>query len=109
MSGWLPPGCTDRDVDEACPGYWDEEEEEMLTVFDYEIKPVEVLRARYSSYDGSCDAWKETHYLIFAHSPELHRRYYLEQYSRIDAEQTVRTLREVQNNPKTNPDAWVSE
>lgn len=23
--GWnLPPGCTDRDIDEASPGYWDE-------------------------------------------------------------------------------------
>ena len=28
MGGWLPPGCTDKDVDEACPGYWDEPAEE---------------------------------------------------------------------------------
>lgn len=28
MSGWLPPGCTDKDIDEACPGYNDEPEQE---------------------------------------------------------------------------------
>jgi hypothetical protein len=22
--GYLPPGCTEKDVDEAAPGYWDE-------------------------------------------------------------------------------------
>lgn len=22
--GWLPPGVTDQDIDEAAPGYWDE-------------------------------------------------------------------------------------
>lgn len=27
MSGWnLPPGCTDADIDRACPGYYDEPE-----------------------------------------------------------------------------------
>lgn len=26
MSGWLPPGVTDRDIDEASPGYWDDHE-----------------------------------------------------------------------------------
>jgi hypothetical protein len=29
MSGWLPPGCTDSDIDRACPGYDDEEENEV--------------------------------------------------------------------------------
>ena len=28
MSGWLPPGCTDEDIDRACPGYYDEPEAE---------------------------------------------------------------------------------
>lgn len=23
MSGWLPAGCTDDDIDRACPGYYD--------------------------------------------------------------------------------------
>lgn len=26
MSGHLPDGCTQRECDEACPGYWDDDE-----------------------------------------------------------------------------------
>ena len=29
MSGYLPPGCTQRECDEAQPGYWDEPEDEF--------------------------------------------------------------------------------
>jgi hypothetical protein len=25
MSGWLPPGCTDKDIDDACPSEPEEE------------------------------------------------------------------------------------
>lgn len=31
MSGNLPPGCTQRECDEAQPGYWDEPPQEIIT------------------------------------------------------------------------------
>lgn len=36
MTWNLPPGCTDRDIDEASPGYWDEPEDECEHE-DYEV------------------------------------------------------------------------
>lgn len=37
-TGAYPPGCTQRDVDEAAPGYWDEEEVEE----EYDPEPEEM-------------------------------------------------------------------
>jgi hypothetical protein len=50
MGGWLPPGVTDRDIDEACPGYYDEPE----PVF--EIKGVSGFNRTFPSYlEGGAD------------------------------------------------------
>jgi hypothetical protein len=34
MSGYLPPGCTQRECDEAQPGYWDEPDMDEPTELD---------------------------------------------------------------------------
>jgi hypothetical protein len=40
MSGWLPPGVTDKDIDEACPGYDEPEftDDELLQVLAEQIE-----------------------------------------------------------------------
>lgn len=39
-TGAYPPGCTQRDVDETAPGYWDEDEQEYWESADeYDPEP----------------------------------------------------------------------
>jgi hypothetical protein len=46
MSGWLPPGCTDADIDRASPGYDDNDDgsDDEQQRYEYEQKQ-ETLRA----------------------------------------------------------------
>jgi hypothetical protein len=56
MSGWLPPGVTDTDIDKACPGYDEEPEmaDEMADILEdmYEIEEYLINRADADHIDG---------------------------------------------------------
>lgn len=51
MSGWLPPGVTDTDIDRACPGYDDEPESEIPLgiVTTYDPKPIPLRQFDWSA------------------------------------------------------------
>ena len=34
--GYLPPGCTEKDVDMSAPGYWDERPDPVQEAMDYQ-------------------------------------------------------------------------
>lgn len=59
--GWdLPPGVTDRMIDEASPGYWDEPEEEepeppANIIVTHEPPPIPMRRFDYCAVRGDWD------------------------------------------------------
>ena len=63
MSGWLPPGVTDRHIDEASPGFWDEPEREEQMPIDFDAQLAE---HREEQARRLCD-----HYWVFDQGREL--------------------------------------
>ncbi len=52
MAGYLPPGCTQRECDEAQPGYWDEPPQQWFVCDVCEGSGVEAFRV--TVYEHGC-------------------------------------------------------